>query len=371
MHRRRFLEASLSVCAALAFAACASPRAKEKEEKKPAPKRFLILGGTRFIGPPIVEAALARGHSVTLFNRGQTNPELFPQCENLRGDRNGDMSALEGREWDAVIDTWTDLPRHVRSAAELLCPRVGQYLFVSSLNAVADLSQPGLDERAPTTPLDDKDEDNSSPELFGGRKARCEQVLAQACPRKNTVVRPGRIVGPRDGSVRFTYWPVRVARGGEVLAPGNGDDPTQFIDARDLGQFVVHVCETRTFGLFHIVGPDYRLSMRELLQTCKEVSHSDASFTWVDTSFLFEQKIAPWTDLPVWLPSVEPGQGFWTLDVTKAIRAGLTFRPLSETVRDTLAWWETLPEERRAKLKRGLTPERERELLAAWNARKA
>jgi 2'-hydroxyisoflavone reductase len=378
MHRRRFLEAGLSLSAAWALQACASSRAdkstaksaENSAEKKPTPLRILVLGGTRFIGPPIVEAALARGHTVTLFNRGQTNPELFPQCEKLRGDRDGDMKALEGREWDAVIDTWTDLPRHVRSAAELLCPYVGQYLFVSSLNAVEDLSKPGLDESAAMTKLEAQDENDPNPALFGGRKARCEQVLAEVCPSKSTVVRPGLIVGPRDGSDRFTYWPVRIARGGEVLAPGSGDDPTQFVDARDLGQFVVHLCEQKTFGLFHVVGPAYRLSMRDLLETCKRVTQSDARFTWVDTSFLFEQKIAPWTDLPVWLPSVEPGQGFWTLDVTKAIHAGLTFRPLDETVRDTLAWWNTLPEERRAKLKRGLTPERERELLAAWHARK-
>lgn len=365
MDRRRFLEASLSLSAAWAMPACAVSRT----EKKVVPQRILVLGGTRFIGPPIVDAALARGHVVTLFNRGQTNPELFPQCEKLRGDRNGDMKALEGREWDAVIDTWADLPRHVRSAAELLCPHTGQYLFVSSLNAVQDLSKPGLDESAPTTPLDPKDEDNAGPEHFGGRKARCEQILAEVCPEKNTVVRPGLIVGPRDGSDRFTYWPVRIARGGEVLAPGSGDDPTQFVDARDLGLFVVHLCETKTFGLFHVVGPEYELSMRGLLETCQRVTGSDARFTWVATSFLFEQKIAPWTDLPVWLPSVEPGQGFWTLDVRKAIHAGLRFRPLDDTVRDTLAWWNTLPEDRRAKLKRGLTPERERELLAAWHAR--
>jgi 2'-hydroxyisoflavone reductase len=220
------------------------------------------------------------------------------------------------------------------------------------------------------TPLDPLQEDDPSPALFGGRKARCEKLLAELLPGKWTVVRPGLIVGPRDGSDRFTYWPVRVARGGEVLAPGNGDDPTQFIDARDLGEFVVHLGENRTTGLFHVVGPDRKLVMRELLETCKKVTGSDARFTWVDTSFLFEQKVAPWTDLPAWLPSTEGGQGFWTLDIRKAVAAGLEFRPLDVTVSDTLAWWNTLPEERRAKLKRGLTPEREREVLAAWHAEK-
>ncbi len=367
LDRRRLLAASAS----LVYAACATSRSKKKEEAQPAlkGKRLLVLGGTRFIGPHIVEAALARGHRVTLFNRGQTNPEMFPECEKLRGDRDGDQSALQGRDWDAVIDTWTDMPRHVRSAAELLRDHVGQYLFVSSLNAVADLSKPNLDETAGKTPLEAKDEDNASPELFGGRKARCEDLLEELCPGKSTVVRPGLIVGPRDASDRFTYWPVRVARGGEVLAPGTGEDPTQIIDARDLGEFVVTLLERRTFGVFNVVGPDRKLAMKELLETCKAVSKSDASFTWVDAKFLFDQKVAPWTDMPAWIPSLEPGEGFWTLNVSKAIGAGLRFRPLEVSVRDTLAWWSTLPEDRRAKLKRGLAPEREKEVLAAWHAR--
>jgi len=357
--RRSFL----GTTAALALASCAANRARSE------PRRVLVLGGTRFIGPHIVEAALARGHRVTLFNRGKTNPELFPQCEKLRGDRDGDMSALSGRDWDAVVDTWTDMPRHVRSAAELLRDHVGQYVFVSSLNAVADLSKPNLDESAPKTPLAAKDEDNASPELFGGRKARCEDLLDELLPKKNTVVRPGLIVGPRDASDRFTYWPVRVARGGEVLAPGTGEDPVQIIDARDLGEFVVHLCEQRTFGLFNVVGPDRKLTMKELLETCRTVSKSNATLTWVDAKFLLEQKVAPWTDMPAWLPSLEPGEGYWTLNVSKAVGAGLRFRPLAESVRDTLAWWATLPEDRRAALKRGLAPEREKEVLAAWHAR--
>ena len=365
LDRRRFLGSGASLAV---LSACASGRAV-KPSAEPPRKRLLVLGGTRFIGPPIVDAALARGHEVSLFNRGRTNPELFPQCEKLRGDRDGDMSALAGREWDAVVDTWTDMPRHVRSAAELLRDHVGQYLFVSSLNAVADLSKPHLDESAAKTPFDPKDEENASPELFGGRKARCEDLLEEILPGRNAVVRPGLIVGPRDASDRFTYWPVRVARGGEVLAPGTGDDPTQIIDARDLGEFVATLVERRTTGVFNVVGPDRKLPMRELLETCKAVSGSDATFTWVDARFLLDQKVAPWTDMPAWLPSLEPGEGFWTIDVRKAVGAGLRFRPLEASVRDTLAWWRTLPEDRRAKLKRGLPPEREREVLAAWHAR--
>ncbi|MCC6409142.1 MAG: epimerase [Planctomycetes bacterium] len=362
--RREFLWSSAGL-GALALGACAGARGE-----RPKSLKVLVLGGTRFIGPHIVEAALARGHQVTLFNRGQTNPELFPECEKLRGDRDGDMSALEGRRWDAVLDTWTDMPRHVRSAATLLGPAVGQYLYVSSLNAVADLSKANLDETAETTPLDPKDEDDASAELFGGRKARCEKLLAEICPKRYTIVRPGLIVGPRDGSDRFTYWPVRVARGGEVLAPGSGDDPTQFVDARDLGEFIVTLVERRTLGLFHVVGPERQLVMREMLETCVRATGSDATLTWIDTEFLFEQGVSPWTDLPAWLPSVEPGQAYWTLNVSKAIHAGLRFRPLEVTVRDTLAWWNSLPEDRRAALKRGLSPEREREVLAAWHARK-
>ncbi|MCC7010937.1 MAG: epimerase [Planctomycetes bacterium] len=338
-------------------------------ERAERPLRVLVLGGTRFIGPCIVDAALRRGHAVTLFNRGQTNPELFPQCEKLRGDRDGDQRALEGREFDVVIDTWTDAPRHVRSAAMLLRDHVAQYVFVSSLNAVADLSKPGVDETAAMTALEPEHENSTDAAHFGGRKARCELLLAELMPGRATVLRPGLIVGPRDGSDRFTYWPVRVARGGEVLAPGSGDDPTQFIDARDLGEFVVKLCEERVMGLFHVVGPRERLTMRELLETCSDACASDARLTWVDTRFLLERQVAPWTDLPAWLPSLEEGQGFWTLDNSKALAAGLRFRPLERTVRDTLDWWSTLPAERRAALKRGLTPERELELLAAWHAR--
>jgi 2'-hydroxyisoflavone reductase len=367
--RRRFL---ITSALGLSLSACKAERAStDPGAKSPGSKRLLVLGGTRFIGPPIVDAALARGHNVTLFNRGKTNPELFPQCEKLRGDRDGDMSALRGRDWDAVVDTWTDMPRHVRSAAELLKGHVGQYLFVSSLNAVEDLSKPHLDEGAAKTPYDPAKDDDASPELFGPRKSRCEDLLAEILPGKWTVVRPGLIVGPRDASDRFTYWPVRVARGGEVLAPGTGDDPTQIIDARDLGDFVVTLCERRTTGVFNVVGPDRTLTMRELLETCRSVTKSDATFTWVDARFLHEQKVSPWTDLPAWIPSLEPGQGFWTIDVRKAIGAGLRFRPLETSVRDTLAWWQTLPDERRAQLKRGLSPDREREVLAAWHARPA
>lgn len=333
------------------------------------PKRLLVLGGTRFIGPHIVEAALARGHRVTLFNRGKTRPELFPECEKLRGDRNGDLEALRGRDWDVVIDTWTDLPRHVRATAELLGEHVGQYLFVSSLNAVADLSVGGLNEGAAPTPLAPEHADSESPEHFGGRKARCEETLEQLLPGRATVVRPGLIIGPLDGSDRFTYWPVRLARGGEVLCPGNGDDPTQFVDARDLGDFAVALCEQRLFGIYHVVGPRERLTMRSMIETCAKVADNGARLTWVDTDFLFEQQVQPWTDLPAWLPSRAPGEAFWTLDITKAWKAGLRFRPLETSVRDTLAWWNTLPEDRRGSLRRGLTPEREAAVLAAWHSR--
>ncbi len=363
--RRRFLRSAAALSSAIAASSCRSSSTANAASAK----QVLVLGGTRFIGPPIVEALIARGHHVALFNRGKTNPELFPECEKLRGDRDGDLSALVGREWDSVIDTWTDMPRHVRSASELLREHVGQYLFVSSLNAVADLSQANLNESAPKTPYDPAKDDDASPELFGPRKSRCEDLLAELVPTKHTVVRPGLIVGPRDASDRFTYWPVRIARGGEVLAPGDGNDPTQIIDARDLGEFVATLVEHKTFGTFNVVGPDRKLTMREVLETCASVAQSGAKLTWVDRSFLFEHQVAPWTDLPAWLPSVEPGQAFWTIDASKAIGAGLRFRPLTATVRDTLEWWKTLPDDRRAKLKRGLSPERESELLAAWHAK--
>ena len=338
-------------------------------------KTLLILGGTGFLGPDVVEAARARGWTVTLFNRGKTNPGLFPDLEKLHGDRDpakGDgLKALEGRRWDAVVDTSGYVPRHVAASAGMLAPGARQYLFVSTISVYSDNSKPGADETAAVGTLKDPAVEKVDGETYGPLKALCEQAVEKAMPGKATIVRPGLIVGPDDPTDRFTYWPVRVAKGGEVLAPGTPQDPTQFIDARDLGLFIVQLLESRRTGVFNATGPKEPMPIGELLASCKRVSGSDASFTWVPASFLEAQQVSPWADMPVWVPPIDDMAGFARVSIARATAAGLTFRPVDDTVRDTLAWWKTLPEERRAKMRAGLGAEREREVLAAWRAEAA
>lgn len=346
--------------------------AETKPAAAPPGKTLLVLGGTMFLGPEVVEAALARGWTVTLFNRGKTNPGLFPDLEKLHGDRDpakGDgLKALEGRRWDAVVDTSGYVPRHVAASASLLASGARQYLFVSTISVYSDNSKPGADETAAVGTLADPTVEKIDGESYGPLKALCEQAAEKAMPGKTTIVRPGLIVGPNDPSDRFTYWPVRVARGGEVLAPGTPQDPTQFIDARDLGRFIVELLEKNRAGVFNATGPKEPLPMGELLASCKRVSGSDASFTWVPAAFLEAQQVAPWADMPVWVPPVDDMAGFARVSIARALAAGLTFRPVDETVRDTLAWWKTVPEERRAKMRAGLVADREKEVLAAWRA---
>lgn len=372
--RRDVIRIGVAGGATLALAR-AGLRAEEPAAK---PLSILVLGGTRLTGPPFVELARARGHQVTLFNRGKSDPKIFPDVEQLRGDRDpkvGEgLAALAGeRRWDAVLDTSTQVPRVLRASAELLAPRVGYYLFVSSLNALADLSRPGADESAPVSTLADPTTEDMGPnfENYGGMKALCERYLEEVMPGRSSSVRPGLIVGPRDGSDRFTYWPVRVARGGEVLAPGTPADPVQFVDARDLAAFYLKMVEERITGVFNAVGPKERTGIGELLEACKRVSKSDATFTWVTPEFLAEHEVRPWSDLPAWIPSESPDEARSTVICTKAIAAGLAFRPMDETIADTLAWWSSLPEERRAKPRTGLSAEREQAVLAAWRARAA
>ena len=375
--RRDVMRFGLAGGAALALARAGLAAQGVKAPTRAAkPLKILVLGGTRLTGPPFVEQARARGHEVTLFNRGKSDPQIFPDVEQLRGDRDpkvGEgLKSLEGdRRWDAVLDTSTQVPRVLRASVDLLGPRVGYYLFVSSLNALADLSRPGADESAPVATLADPDVEDLGPnfENYGGMKALCERTVEEVMPGRSSSVRPGLIVGPRDGSDRFTYWPVRVARGGEVLAPGTPADPVQFVDARDLAAFYLEMVEERIPGLFNAVGPEDRTGIGALLEACKRVSKSDATFTWVTPEFLAQHEVRPWTDLPAWIPSESPDEARSTVICTKAIAAGLSFRPVDETIADTLALWSSLPEERRAKPKTGLSPEREQAVLAAWRAR--
>lgn len=322
--------------------------------------KLLILGGTKFLGRAAVEAAVERGHEVTLFNRGETNAELFPGLEKLHGDRTADLSALEGRRWDAVIDTPGYVPRVVRASAELLAGAVETYAFVSSISAYADFSKP-VDEDSPTAELGELPADELLPDYsnYGPLKALCEQAVRDVHGDSALVVRPGLIVGPHDPTGRFTYWPHRVARGGDVLAPGPPEREVQFIDVRDLAAWLVDLCERRESGTFNSTGTG--VPWNALLETCRDVAGSEARFVWVPDEFLAEHDVGEWMELPLWL--YDPGlAGLHEADVSRAVAAGLTFRPLADTVRATLDDAETTDTA-------GLKSEREEELLAAWRAR--
>lgn len=328
---------------------------------------ILILGGTVFLGRHLVEAARAHGHTVTLFNRGQHNPEIFPGVERLRGDRGGDLQALAGRHWDAVIDTSGYLPRAVRATAELLAPNVDHYTFISSISVYGDTSKYGIDEDAPVGTLDDPAAENIA-ENYGPLKALCEQAAEAAMPGRVLNIRPGLIVGPHDPSDRFTYWVHRVAEGGEVLAPGNPNAPFQGIHARDLADWTIRMIEQRQTGVFNATGPADRMSMGDFLEIAKQAIGSDASFTWLDDTFLVQQGAGPWIEIPLWIPVTDGvGDGLMDVSIARALAAGLTLRPIAETVRDTLVWDRARPAD--AERRAGLKPEREQELLQAWRER--
>lgn len=329
--------------------------------------RILILGGSVFLGRALVEVALMRGHNLTLFNRGQSNPDLFPQVEQLHGDRAADLSVLRGRHWDAVIDTCGYVPRIVRLSAEALTGATDHYTLISSLSVYADVSQPGLDESAPVGTLQDETVEQVTGETYGPLKALCERAVEQTWPGRTLVIRPGLIVGPFDPTDRFTYWPHRVAQGGEVLAPGRPARCLQFIDVRDLAEWTLHMVERKQTGVYNADGPLQPLPMEELLNACWAVSDSKASLTWVSEEFLAEQKVEGWSQMPLWVPESDPSNaGFFAFDNRKAVAAGLVFRHVQETVRATLEWDATRPADH--VWRAGLTRKREAELLEAYGA---
>lgn len=332
---------------------------------------MLVLGGTGFLGPHVVEAAEAAGYEITLFNRGKTNPHLFPKLEKLRGDRNEDLSALEGRQFDVVVDTSGYFPRQVEASAGLLADHCERYVFVSSVSAFAELNKPGLDETAKTIPMPEPYSEKM-PENYGALKAGCERAAEAAMPGRALIIRPGLIVGPGDPTDRFTYWPVRMARGGKVLAPNDPADPVQYIDARDLATFMVGSAGTGRHGIFNAVGPGERTSIGALIEACSKVAGVDSELAWAPTPFLAEHEVAPWMQLTVWVPPDDPEfGGMAQVSNAKAIEAGLTFRPTEEIVADTLAWWNEQPEERRNKPRAGLPAEREAEVLEKLAAQSA
>jgi 2'-hydroxyisoflavone reductase len=297
--------------------------------------------------------------------------------EELLGDRNtGDLKALEGREWDVCIDNPTTLPFWVRDAGRILQGKIKQYVFISTISVYADDLKPA-DESAPVAPYTGKDAMAETMEslraaqggLYGPLKALSEKEAEQQFPGKATIIRPGLIVGPGDETDRFTYWPVRLARGGAVLAPGDGADPVQFIDARDLAEWIIRMAETHTMGTFNATGPEHPLQMREMLSGIASATHADFRPIWVAADFLEAEKVQAWTDMPVWVPGQGATAGFARRSIRKAVAAGLTFRPLAMTAPDTLAWFKQQPAERQAQLKAGLTPAREEEVLSKWKAK--
>ena len=324
---------------------------------------ILILGGTKFLGRHIVDSALARGHTVTLFNRGKTNPGLFTQVETILGDREFDIAKIAGREWDAVVDVAGYVPRIVRLSASGLERSVGRYVYISSISAYTSLAQIGINESSPLATMEDETVEEITETTYGALKVLCEKVVQEMYGGQALVIRPGLIVGPNDPTDRFTYWPVRVARGGDVLAPDRPDILTQIIDVRDLAEFTIRLIEEQVGGVFNATGPDYPLSFGKMLETCKQVSGSDARFHWAPVDFMNQHNIEPWSDMPAYQPESGNDAAWAQVDVSKAIHAGLTFRPLEETVRDTLTWANTRPTSH--EWRAGLSKEKEAEVLAA------
>lgn len=331
---------------------------------------LLILGGTRFLGRALVESALRNRHNVTLFNRGKSAPGLFEGVEERLGDRDGGLDALGDGSWDAVIDTCGYVPRVVRQSAQALAGRVERYVFVSSLSVYADTSRPGVDENAPVGWLADEGVEEITGDTYGPLKALCEQAVEAELPGRALIVRPGLIVGPHDPTDRFTYWPARVAQGGEVLAPGRPDRMVQFIDVRDLADWMVRITEEHQTGMFNAVGPAGGVSMGAVLDACCRVSASGAQLTWVPDEFLLANQVGAWMEMPLWLPESDPeAGGFFGFSIDKALQTGLSFRPLEDTVRATLDWAAGRPAN--AARKAGMSRERESELLRLWRERTA
>jgi 2'-hydroxyisoflavone reductase len=376
--RRDLLKFGTLAAAAAALPAIGMPEtAAAPVDKAAKPLDILILGGTGFTGPFQVAYALARGHRVTLFNRGKRpSPEWPGEVEQLHGDRNtGDLVSLKGRKWDVCIDNPTSLPFWVRDAGKVLKGNVGHYLFISTISVYADGARPGIDETAPLAPYKGKDAMAETQQslmadiegLYGPLKALSEAEVRKYFGERSTIVRPGYIVGPRDESDRFSYWPLRVEQGGEMLVPGDGLDPIQIIDGRDLGEWMIRLAEAKAYGTFNAVGPDYPLLMDAMLHGCQAVTGKGVRMVHVSPQFLDEHKV----DTPIWVPREgNPFSGYGSVSNARAMAAGLTFRPLATTVADLLAWFHALPPERQAKPRAGISREREAELLALWRARK-
>jgi 2'-hydroxyisoflavone reductase len=335
---------------------------------------ILILGGTRFLGRYLVEAALHKGHNVTLFNRGN-NANIFPNVEQLIGDRDGDLDALKGRKWDAVIDTCGFVPRTVTKSSKLL-KSIKHYTYISSISVYQDFSELGIDENSEVQTMTNEEveeitRDTAGPiytHHYGPLKTLCERAAEKELPGKVLAIRAGQIVGPHDYTDRLPYWVKRISEGGEILAPGRPGRPVQLIDVRDLADWIIKMIEENVTGVFNATGPDYVLTMEQLLKECKTICGSEATFKWVPEGFLMDHKVQPWGEMPLWIPEEfpmegdeKPAKGFLAVDNRKAINNGLTFRPLSETIMDVLNWEKNRSDKER---KSGLNRQKEKELLS-------
>ncbi len=366
--RREFLKTTTVAAAALGLNLSEGKTYKSGTGK---PMSILILGGTGFIGPHMVKSAQARGHEVTLFNRGKTNTHLFPDVEKLKGDRENDLESLKGRKWDVVIDNSAIRPWWVRDAAQLLKNSVDRYLFTSTRSTYADFSKIGMDENSPQYDPDPTAVDERRRLSYGEDKVLCEREARKVFGDHTLIVRPGLIVGPGDNTDRFTYWPVRIDRGGEVLAPGDPQNGVMFIDVRDLAEWYIRLIENGNTGSYNALGPQAPLSFSEFLYGCRAVTNAHVSFTWVDTDFLLERKLRPYREFPCWMPAEGDRLGFQRFDLSKPLAAGLTYRSLAVTAFDTLEWYKSLQSERTTtELKAGITASREIEVLMEWHDKK-
>jgi 2'-hydroxyisoflavone reductase len=333
-----------------------------------ATKRLLILGGTGFIGPHLTEEAMRRGWQVTHFNRGKRDADGVPGVETLHGDRKGQLDSLKDRKWDAVIDNTGYIPKFVKMSAEMLAPNVGYCLFVSSISAYASFAKPN-DEQSPTGKLDDPSIEQVTNETYGPMKALCEQYSMEAFKGRASIVRPGYIVGPLDPTDRFTYWPVRMTKAGEMLAPGTPRDPIQIVDVRDLTPWMMKLVETRATGNFNAISPRGKFTMGDIITACQRAApQAGTKVTWVPEDFLATQWKPEELGFPPWSPMKGEYAGASLSSTERAIATGLATRPMEDTVRDTLAWFRTLPEDRQAKLRALIEPEKEAEVLKAWHA---
>lgn len=338
--------------------------------------RILFIGGTGFIGPHMVRRALERGHTVSLFNRGRTNPHLFPNVEKFVGDRDGGLDVLRGHSWDAVIDTSGYVPRVVRDSAELLSDNVHRYLFISTCDAYADFVQIGIDEDYALDTIDDPTTEDAA-NHYGPLKVLCERAVLETYPNRSTVLRPGWIIGSGDYNSISPYWPMRVHNGGEVLAPGDPDDPLQIIDPHDLARFVIKILEEDINGIYNTVGPGSPMTTAEFLYGIRAVTSSPVRFTWVPADFLTEMNVGAMTDMPIWFPPrddyptpapFEPGaKGMLQISGQRAIDAGLTFRPLADTAKSIIDEYLSRGTDWASTDRRfGLSLAREAEVLEAW-----